>query len=277
VSDADPKAVAARVADATASGARPLVALDHDGTLSVIAPRPEHAVLAAGAHRALARLAEVAEVAVVSGRGLDDLVHRLGELPVTLVSEHGLRCRLPDGRIEQLTPGLAPATLRRLRTELEAMLAGRVGWIIEDKGVAVAVHHRLVPDEELHPRLEQVHGLLVRAASLPGEGGGGDDPTGGGHVQTGKAVLELRPAGADKGAALRHLAARSPSSRPVVMVGDDTTDEPALRVAEELGGFGVLVADTPRPTAGTARLTDPGAVVVLLDALAEHLAARDTA
>ncbi len=270
---ADPVALAARIADATVPGARPLVAVDHDGTLSDIAPRPEDAVLADGAHQALARLSEVAEVAVVSGRGLDDLVRRLGELPVTLVSEHGLRYRLPDGSIERLTPGLAPATLLRLRTDLEELLAGRAGWVIEDKGVAVAVHHRLVPDEELHPHLEQVHGMLVRAASLPGEGRDTDHPAGGGHVQTGKAVLELRPVGADKGAALHHLAGRSPS-RPVVMIGDDTTDEPALRVALELDGFGVLVADAPRPTAGTARLTHPGAVVVLLDALADRLASR---
>jgi len=277
VSDADPEALAARVAAATAPGARPLVALDHDGTLSDIAPRPEDAALAAGAARALARLVERADVAIVSGRGLDDLVERFHGFPITFVSEHGLRCRLPDGSVEQLAPGLAPATLARLRTELEELLTahtGGTGWVIEDKGVALAVHHRLVPDAALHPQLERVRELLERAAALPGDDTGAG-PAPGGHVQEGKAVLELRPAGADKGAALRRIAARS-SARPVVMLGDDTTDEPALLVAEELGGLGVLVSTTPRATSGSARLSDPDAVVAFIDALASHLESRAT-
>jgi trehalose 6-phosphate phosphatase len=275
VSTDDPEALAARVAGATAQGARPLIALDHDGTLSAIASRPEDAVLAAGAESALLRLAELADIVIVSGRGLDDLVRRLGTLPLSLVSEHGLRWRSPDGTIEQLTPALPVETLTELRIELDGLLAGRTGWFIEDKGVAIAVHHRLVPEEELHPQLEMVHSVLARAASLPGDGhGGADVEAAGGHVQTGKAVLELRPAGAEKGAALGRLAAGLPRSRPIVMVGDDTTDEPALRVAEELGGFGVLVATTARPTAGTAMLRDPDAVVVFLRTLADHLSAR---
>jgi trehalose 6-phosphate phosphatase len=278
VSTDHPEALAARVAGAAAQGARPLIALDHDGTLSPIAPRPEDAVLTAGAESALLRLAVLADVVIISGRGLDDLVRRLGTLPLSFVSEHGLRWRSPDGTIEQLTPGLAPETLRELRTELDGLLAGRTGWFIEDKGVAIAVHHRLVPEDELHPQLEMVHSVLARAASLPGDGHGGADADGaaGGHVQTGKAVLELRPAGAEKGAALGRLSARWPLSRPIVMVGDDTTDEPALRVAEQLGGLGVLVATTPRPDAGTAMLSDPDAVVVFLGTLADHLSARAT-
>ena len=275
MSDADPEALAARVAAATEPGGRPLVALDHDGTLSDIAPRPEDAVLATGAARALARLVERADVAVVSGRGLDDLVERFHGLPVTFVSEHGLRRMRPDGSIQHLTPGLAPATLVRLRAELAELLTPHAGWVIEDKGVALAVHHRLVPEDALHPQLERVQELLERAAALPGEDAAGTRAAPGGHVQVGKAVLELRPAGADKGAALLRLATRS-TARPVVMLGDDATDEPALRVAEELGGFGVLVSSTPRATAGSARLSDPDAVVTFIDALASHLEAGAT-
>jgi trehalose 6-phosphate phosphatase len=273
VSLSAPEDLAARVARATAPGARPLVALDHDGTLSAIAPRPEDAVLATGAAPVLARLADRAEVAIVSGRGLDDLVQRFAGAPFTLVSEHGLRCRHPDGSIEQLTPGLAPGTIDRLRRRLEALLAPHEGWIIEDKEVSIAVHHRLVPDAELGPRLRQVQEMLEDAAALPGSGADAASGRPGGHVQVGKAVLELRPAGADKGAALHRLASGS-TSRPVVMVGDDATDEPALRVAQDLGGFGVLVSDASRATAGSARLTDPDAVVAFLDALATDLAAH---
>jgi HAD superfamily hydrolase (TIGR01484 family) len=280
VSGTDPQELAAHVAGATAPGARPLIALDHDGTLSHIAPRPDDAVLVEGADRALARLVEQAEVAIVSGRGLDDLVRRFDGLPLSLVSEHGLRCRLSDGSIEQLTSGLAPGTLALLRARLEGLLAEQPGWAIEDKGVALAVHHRLVADEDLRPTLEEVRELLEQAAAVPGDGphdgrDGRGAPVGpGGHVQVGKAVLELRPVGADKGAALHRLAARS-TARPVVMVGDDATDEPALLAAGLLGGLGVLVSPTARTTSATARLPDPDAVVAFLGALAEGLASRD--
>lgn len=261
-----PEELAARVAAATARDTHPLIALDHDGTLSPIASRPEEAVLAGGAATALERIAPHAEIAIVSGRGLADLQRRFERHDVTLVSEHGLRCRLPDGTIEQLATGIDPTRLDLLRSRLRELLAGEDGWLVEDKGVSIAVHHRLVDEAALHPNLGRVRALLDEAADRRGDGGG--------HVQAGKAVLELRPAGADKGAALRWLAARS-TARPVVMVGDDVTDEPALLAAEELGGFGVLVAASPTPTSGSVRLHGPLQVVAFLDHLAAHLECLD--
>ena len=50
-----------------------LLGLDFDGTLAPIAPRPEDAVLPEGARRAIVGLvARGVDVAVISGRGLDD-------------------------------------------------------------------------------------------------------------------------------------------------------------------------------------------------------------
>lgn len=269
-----PFALATRIVT-LAAGRRPLIALDHDGTLSPIAAHPDDAVLAAGAREALERLSIRADVTVISGRGLDDLITRFAGLDVALISEHGLRHRRRDGFIEQLTGGLADDTLDVLRPQLAGLLAHRTGWYVEDKGVSIAVHHRLVPDEDVEPTLRAVRDLLGTAAARPGPNGpaGQGDPAGpGGHVQAGRSVLELRPVGADKGAALEHLIdANVTPPRTVVMVGDDATDEPALASAERLGGVGVLVATRPRTTAASARLDDPDAVVVLLTALAELL------
>ena len=256
-----------------AAGRRMLIAVDHDGTLSAIAPRPDAATLAPGAEQALRRLCDVADVAIVSGRGLEDLERRFAGLPVDLVSEHGLRHRRRDGVVEQLTAGLAASTLAALRPQLAALLADRAGWIVEDKGVGLAVHHRLVPAEELEPTLGAVRALLDAAAD---ERSAAAPSAPAGHLQVGKAVLELRPAGADKGAAVRQLAATHRGADGlgplVLMVGDDATDEPALEAAEQLGGVGVLVADAPRETSASARVTGPDAVVQLLDALADALA-----
>ena len=55
-------------------------------------------------------------------------------------------------------------------------------------------------------------------------------------------VVEVKPAGAHKGTALRRLMGVPPfAGRRPVMLGDDTTDEDAMHAALELGGTAVKV------------------------------------
>ena len=64
---------------AGAAGARrPAIFFDFDGTLSEIVDQPGAAVLVPGAEAALRALAELYPTAVLSGRGLDDIVARVG-------------------------------------------------------------------------------------------------------------------------------------------------------------------------------------------------------
>jgi len=254
-----PAALAARIALRVAPGGRPLVALDHDGTLAPLAATPAAAMLAPGAAEALAALAPRAEIAVVSGRGLADLRARLGHLALTLVAEHGLRLVTRTGEETSLARPVGADALMRARAELAELLPADEGWLVEDKGVALAVHHRRVAAARVAARLPAVRVVLERAAAA-----------GGGVLQVGHAVLEVRPEGADKGTALRWLASHH-AARPVIMVGDDATDESALAAAEALAGIGVLVATEPRPSAASARLRDPQEVVAFLRALAAEL------
>jgi trehalose 6-phosphate phosphatase len=275
-----PTTLAARVLEMVRAPSRVLVVLDHDGTLSPIAATPDAAHLADGAADALARLATVADVAILSGRGLADLARRFDGLPLTLVSEHGLRAREDDGTAHELASPLDAAELEVLRDRLRTLLSDRDGWIVEDKGVGLAVHHRLVPIDTREPTLAAVRELLERTAARAG-----------GVVQEGKAVHELRPHGADKGAALHWLARRT-GARPIVMLGDDLTDEPAIAAAEGMGGIGVLVVEaSPSSTAAapadgherwdpagttsaaSAALAGPDAVVRFLEELADLLGA----
>jgi trehalose 6-phosphate phosphatase len=88
-------------------------------------------------------------------------------------------------------------------------------------------------------------------------------------VQQGKMVAELRPAGADKGDAVRAFMAEPPfaGARPL-FVGDDMTDEDAFQAAAELGGGGILVGPG-RASAARWRLDDVAGVAGWLGRLAE--------
>ncbi len=68
-------------------------------------------------------------------------------------------------------------------------------------------------------------------------------------------VVEVKPAAAHKGTALRRLAAAPPfAGRRPLMIGDDTTDEDAIAAAQDLGGLGVKIGQG----LSAARLRAPG-------------------
>lgn len=247
--------------------------LDFDGTLAPIVGHPHQAAPAPGAVEAIAQLARICEVALLSGRALDDLEARLGHVPtgLLLVGGHGSEARRPDGTRVALTDlDAARAALDTVEARLADLVAPDAGWLVERKSTSVAVHHRRVDPTQVAATLPRVHQLLADATEL-----------GPGFVLLeGKAVVELRVGGIDKGVALRWLVEQAaerapllpgrPEIKPLVL-GDDTTDEDAFEVALELGGEAVLVAEAPAATSARFRLRDPSRVVTLLHAVRDPL------
>ena len=76
---------------------RAAVLLDFDGTISDIMPDPGAAVPIPGVRDTLARLATECPVAVISGRGLDDLRTRVGVDGIWYAGSHGFELLAPDG------------------------------------------------------------------------------------------------------------------------------------------------------------------------------------
>jgi hypothetical protein len=159
---------------------------------------------------------------------------------------HGAEIVGDDGREVHLVDvaEVAPA-LDEVEADLGALVDGEAGWLIERKAASLAVHHRLADPERVEELLPRVTAQLESRR----------DRSPGFDVLHGKSVVELRPSGTDKGAALAHLAERHPDRSPLVL-GDDTTDEDAFRAAIHHGGTGVLVADAPRETAAQHRLAE---------------------
>lgn len=248
------------VADAIGDATSWLVVLDFDGTLAPIVEHKDDAALAPGAHDAVTALCELTDVAVVTGRPVDDVLPRLRGLPVTVIGNHGTQARLDDGTTADL---LDTSQMSGVLDEVEGMLARLVdpadGWEVERKPTSVAVHDRRVDD-------------AVRDAVLPevraGLEGHADRPPGW-KVLSGHRVTEFAPSGADKGTALAWLLDRVEHDRAVV-VGDDVTDEDAFAVTNDRDGLAVLVAEHDRPTAATMRVADPAAVVTVLELVAQR-------
>ncbi|HEX5760681.1 MAG TPA: trehalose-phosphatase [Thermoanaerobaculia bacterium] len=240
---------------------RPALFLDYDGTLTPIVARPELAVLDGGVRELLGRLARRFPVAVLSGRGREDVAALVGLPELVYAGSHGFDIAGPEVRHE-VGEGV-PAEIAATAAELERAVRGFPGVLVEPKRFTVAVHWRLARPEDL-PALEgEVEGVLARHPAL--------------RRAEGKKVWELRPALAwDKGEALRWLLAAwgLDGGRGVPLyLGDDATDEDAFRAVRAVRaaaepGVGVLVADEPRPTAASYVLRDPAEARELLERVA---------
>ena len=245
-------------------GRRLALFLDYDGTLTPIVERPEDATLPPATRDALRRLARRCPVAVVSGRGLDDVRALVDLDQVYYAGSHGFRIAGPDGSRTTHEAGQAflPA-VDRAENELLTELRDIDGASVERKDVAVAVHFRRVAPARRDEVIERFHRVAAAHDKLA--------------TSRGKMVLELRPdLDWDKGQAvlwlLRALDLDDTRTLPV-FIGDDTTDEDAF-AALQGRGIGILVRDEPRPTAAQHALEDPRQVRRFLEAL-EHELARE--
>lgn len=230
------------------------VFLDYDGTLTPVQARPQDAVLGDEMRRAVRALAERGFVAIVTGRGLAD-VRALVDLPeLVYAANHGLEIAGP-GIAFEADASLRP-TFEALRPEVDALVDGIDGVVVEHKGFSIAIHVRLVAPEHARTIEAGVDRLVKRHPGL--------------RKTTGKALMELRPALAwHKGAAVRWLCDRlaQEGPRPVpIAIGDDRTDEDALAVVRG-DGVGIVVGTPQWETAARFRLRDTEAVRELLERL----------
>ena len=189
--------------------------LDLDGTLLEFEDHPRAVdgdarlrKLLAGLHRATG-----GAVALVSGRALADLDRLLGaEGPrLAAAGQHGIERR--DARGHVVHHPFAAARLEHARAQLATAVAARPGLVLEHKGASLALHYRRAP--RLGPRF---------------------------RIQTGKCVVEVKPAGRDKGAAVLEFMREPPfRGRPAVFIGDDAADEHGFAAVNRLGGLSIKV------------------------------------
>ncbi len=201
--------------------------LDYDGTLAPIAETPDKAVLPHTVHSLVARLKERVPVAIVSGRGVDDVRQRMGLEGLVYAGNHGSEIWAEGGPlVSRMTPE-ARELLEELLGRLRASLAHIPGVLVEDKGATASVHYRSVGMRHLADFSDIVNRITREYESRF-------------RISPGKKVVEIRPLGAwNKGDAVTWILDRLGPDRTAVYVGDDVTDEDAFRA---LKGRGISVS-----------------------------------
>lgn len=222
--------------------------LDFDGTLTELAETPDAIEVAPSLGPLLERLRARLDgrIAIISGRSIADLERHVPASDIAFSGSHGLELRLADGTT---LPLQLPTNLDAVRERVRGFALGRRGLLVENKPAGVALHFRQAPDDGR--RVTDFMEMLARDENL--------------IVQRGNMVVELRPAGADKGDAVRVFMeeAEFAGARPV-FVGDDLTDEHAFGAVRALGGAGILVGPE-RKTAALYRLESVAAVAAWLE------------
>jgi len=234
--------------------------LDYDGTLADFAPSPDTVLPDAAVIGLLERLAAAEGVlpAVISGRRLAHIQKLLPVPGLLMGGTYGIEMQLPDGERRDVLPfeEVRPL-LERLLPRWQALIAGREGFYLEDKGWALALHGR-------HAAPDEGEAVMAAARAEARALDFGEDF----RLLGGDRFLELAPRAASKSAAvgwvLREL---TPPGAVSVYLGDDDKDEEAFVTVLAAGGYAVRVSAEPTETLARFRLPGPRQVRAWLGAL----------
>jgi trehalose 6-phosphate synthase/phosphatase len=188
--------------------------LDYDGTLVPIVSNPGLAVPEENLKNMLNELSdqENTEVVLISGRKKDDLEKWFGNLNINIVAEHGALLKRKGGNWESLVS--IPSDFKtQIRNIMELYVDRLPQSFIEEKEFSIVFHYRNADPELASVRVsELVDELLLFTGNIQA------------NVLVGNKVVEVRPAGVDKGSAA-NLFLKEKEYDFILAIGDDVTDE----------------------------------------------------
>ncbi|MBD3263895.1 MAG: trehalose-phosphatase [Candidatus Omnitrophica bacterium] len=239
---------------AFAEGAKTVLFLDYDGTLTPIVDRPELAVMSEEMRKVLKILCEKVIVAVVSGRMREDVEKLVGIEDIFYAGSHGFDIKGPNFSLVQPKAEKVIPLISKIIGELSEQLRQIEGVIIEDKKLSAAIHYRLAEKSKL-PFIEKLVKEIVKEnESL--------------RLMRGKKVFEILPAiDWNKGKAIRWIMKAlnlSWDKNSIVYIGDDTTDEDAFRVLRSRG-MPILVSEEIKTSSADFYLSSPEEVRLLFE------------
>jgi len=219
------------------------LALDFDGTLAPICPRPDDAAIPKATVARLQKLAAAENtVALLSGRSIADLKRRAG-LDCIFAGNHGLEIQGPGISFVHPDAVARRPVLHCACADLDTAVSAIEGAFVERKGLSATVHFRgVAPASRQRLRAAVDRSMRPYAGSL--------------DVLPARMAWEIRPrVDWNKGTALQFLLGHTSAPRPLVIcAGDDVGDEPmfealpdaiSIRVGNASGTAAQYAADGP--------------------------------
>ena len=188
----------------------------------------QHLTLAAHASVAIIQAIDGGVVLIVRAHRLHDQVRQLAASAHALVERHAGSGRIlvPTRRLSH-GAALRPPGLDRAVAAAQHLVSRHAGLLLEIKQTSMALHFRLAPSLEA---------LCVETLARS------FDKTSGLQLLRGKAVIEVKSVGVNKGLAIQAFMNEAPfAGRLPVFAGDDVTDEAGFAVVQRLGGAGIKV------------------------------------
>ena len=238
-----------------------LLLFDYDGTLTPIVNRPEEAILSPGVRDLLRALGEKSKISagIISGRSLEEVKGMVDIDGIYYAGNHGLEIEGPGLKYASREAEAARTMIEDLAGRLAVALENISGILVEDKGLSLSVHYRLVEAGQEKVVAEIFHGVT-------------ESPLAEGKIRitTGKKVFEVRPPiDWNKGKAVEKIATKVKAALNlqkalIVYLGDDNTDEDAFRVLHPPEGRGIFVGGENKSSAAGYYLDSPAEVAEFL-------------
>jgi len=237
---------------------------DYDGTLTPIVDKPELAVLSHETRNLLRLLAKNHRytVGIISGRALADLKNKVGIEGIIYAGNHGLEIEgFGTSFFEPIAEEMRPF-LHMLNQALSVTLRGIKGVFVENKGLTLSVHYRMV-DRMEEMKVDNVFKRITDPLHITGKI----------RITQGKKVYEIRPpVDWNKGKAISWLIAKlKDSSRKgrilPIYLGDDLTDEDGFKMINKKRGISIFIGAEGNPSEAQYFLKSPEEVAKFLNML----------
>ena len=206
--------------------------LDYDGTLTPIADTPHQAIIPKETKALLKELTKSlrVKIAIISGRSLGDIKALVGLKDIIYAGNHGLEIEGPKIKFEsQVSPRLK-SIIRHIYEDAVSKFSKIKGVLIEDKGLTISVHYRLV-DKKDNQEFLSIFNEITDSYIVRGKI----------KINSGKKVYEIRPPVMwNKGMVVLWLLARQrfllgENKIFPIYIGDDVTDEDAFKALKKKG------------------------------------------
>src|SRR5690606_11766593 len=188
--------------------------LDYDGTLVNFTDKPEDAKPDLLLLEMIQKLNSQpnTEVVLISGRDKETLGSWWKNVPVDLISEHGVWIR-PVGEEWKLAENVKCDWMKTIRPVLETYVDRTPGTFIEEKNYSLAWHYRRANPDLGELRANELSNVLKDLISNHGL-----------SVLQGNKVLEIKTSGVNKGKAATKIL-QDKDYDFIFAIGDDWTDE----------------------------------------------------